>query len=83
MTTMSSRAFNQDVSSAKRSADAEPLVITDRGRPAYVLMTIDDYRDLTGDNEDLLDRLSMNDADADEIDFDPVPVSLGLKVPEL
>ncbi|MGP5249497.1 type II toxin-antitoxin system Phd/YefM family antitoxin [Corynebacterium variabile] len=80
---MSSRAFNQDVSSAKRSADAEPLVITDRGRPAYVLMTIDDYRDLTGDNEDLLDRLSMNDADADEIDFDPVPVSFGLKVPEL
>ncbi|WP_145942447.1 type II toxin-antitoxin system Phd/YefM family antitoxin [Corynebacterium glyciniphilum] len=83
MTTMSSRAFNQDVSSAKRSADTEPLVITDRGRPAYVLLTIDDYRDLTGDNEDLLERLSMNDEDADEIDFDPAPVSFGLRVPEL
>lgn len=83
MTTMSSRTFNQDVSSAKRSADTEPLVITDRGRPAYVLLTIDDYRDLTGDNEDLLDRLSMNDEDADEIDFDPAPVSFGLRVPEL
>ncbi|WP_297003857.1 type II toxin-antitoxin system Phd/YefM family antitoxin [uncultured Corynebacterium sp.] len=83
MTTMPSRTFNQDVSSAKRSADAEPLIITDRGRPAYVLMTIDDYRDLTGDTEDLLARLSMGDEDADDIDFDPAPVSLGLKVPEL
>ena len=43
MTTISSRAFNQDVSGAKRAADQGPVVITDRGVPAYVLLTHDAY----------------------------------------
>lgn len=46
-------------------------------------MTIDGYRGPANDNDDLLDRLSMNDEDADNIDFDPAPASPGLKVPEL
>ena len=34
ITTLSSRAFHQDVSRAKRAADKGPVVITDRGAPA-------------------------------------------------
>ena len=41
ITTISSRDFNQDVSQAKRAAEAGPVVITDRGRPAFVLLRHD------------------------------------------
>ena len=41
ITTISSRDFNQDVSKAKRAAEAGPVVITDRGRPAFVLLRHD------------------------------------------
>lgn len=33
-TTVSARAFNHDVSAAKRAADVGPVMITDRGEPA-------------------------------------------------
>jgi PHD/YefM family antitoxin component YafN of YafNO toxin-antitoxin module len=39
ITTISSREFNQDVSRAKRIAFKGPVFITDRGRPAHVLLT--------------------------------------------
>ena len=39
--TLSSREFNQDVSRAKRAANEGPVIITDRGTPAYVLMRHD------------------------------------------
>lgn len=45
--TMSSREFNQNTSRAKKAADAGPLVITDRGSPAYVLLSYEDYEALT------------------------------------
>ena len=41
--TISSRDFNQDVSGAKSLADDGPVVITDRGKPAYVLMKHEAY----------------------------------------
>lgn len=46
MKSMSAQDFNRDVSAAKRAANAGPVVITDRGDPAYVLMSIADYRAL-------------------------------------
>lgn len=48
MAAFSSRLFNQDVGAAKRAAKDGPVFITDRGRPAHVLMTIEEYRKLTG-----------------------------------
>lgn len=38
MTTMSAREFNRDVSAAERDAARGPVVITDRGEPAFVLL---------------------------------------------
>ena len=38
ITTISSRELNQDIGRAKREAKKGPVIITDRGRPAYVLI---------------------------------------------
>jgi PHD/YefM family antitoxin component YafN of YafNO toxin-antitoxin module len=53
---MSSREFNQDTSRAKKAAADGPVFITDRGKPAHVLLTFVAYEKLLG--VDLLDRLA-------------------------
>jgi prevent-host-death family protein len=68
-TTLSSREFNQDTSRAKRASMKGPVFITDRGKPAHVLMSIEDYRKLIGHGATIVDLLSADGADA--IDFDP------------
>jgi prevent-host-death family protein len=57
--TLSSREFNQAASEAKRAANDGPVFITDRGRPAHVLMSIEQYRRLTGGNNKIADLLAM------------------------
>lgn len=79
MTTMSAREFNQDVSAAKRHAAQGPVVITDRGEPAFVLLSIEEYRGLVDDGVGLVDRLSMDD----DVDIDFEPAGIELRVPEL
>lgn len=69
VTKLSSREFNQDVSRAKRAADKGPVVITDRGEPAYVLMSHEAYKRITGADVSLLELLYY--PGADKIDFDP------------
>lgn len=59
ITTLSSRELNQDVSRAKRAASTGPVFITDRGRPAHVLMSIEEYRRLTGGRQKIADLLAM------------------------
>ncbi|WP_375390490.1 type II toxin-antitoxin system Phd/YefM family antitoxin [uncultured Sphingomonas sp.] len=59
MKVVSSRAFNQDVSQAKRLARIEPVFVTDRGKPTHVLLGIDAFRQLAGQTETLADLLAM------------------------
>jgi len=59
MKLLTSREFNRDVSLAKREARVEPVLITDRGQPTHVLMSIAEYRRLTGEAESILDLLAM------------------------
>ena len=40
MKTMTSREANQDFSRAKREAKSGPVIITERGRPASVLLLL-------------------------------------------
>lgn len=77
MSTMSSREFNRDVSAAKRAAAQGPVVITDRGEPTHVLLSIEEFRRLREDGRDLVDLLRMDD----DVEFEPEPGSFGLKVP--
>lgn len=66
MRTIGSREFNQDVSAAKRLARVEPVFVTDRGRPTHVLMSIEDYRRLSGEKESILDLLALPGPDVAE-----------------
>ena len=70
ITTLSSREFNQDVGKAKKAAKNGPVFITDRGRPAHVLLTIEDYQNLTSDASSIIDLLAM--PGVEDIDFEPV-----------
>lgn len=81
MVTFTAREFNQDVSAAKRAAASGPVVVTDRGAPAFVLLSYDEYmRHVDPSGAGLLERLTMGEDEYVE-DFD-VP-SLVLDVPEL
>lgn len=55
----SARDFNRDVSAAKRAADEAPVVITDRGEPAYVLMSIRDYQRLHEPRRSIAEAIEM------------------------
>jgi len=68
MKVVSSRDFNQDVSQAKRAARIEPVFITDRGKPTHVLMSIENFRHLTGQTESVVDLLAMPDSTEVEAD---------------
>jgi len=59
ITSISSREFNQGASEAKRAANNGPVFITDRGRPAHVLMSIELYQRITGSSKKIADLLAM------------------------
>jgi len=69
ISTFSSHEFNQHVAAARKAASADNLVyILDRGQPAHVLMSIDKFRKMSGQTQNILDMLAM--PEAAEIDFD-------------
>jgi prevent-host-death family protein len=69
ITTLSSREFNQDTGRAKRATAQGPVIITDRGQPAHVLLSFADYRKLAGAGPSLLEALAQKE-DGD-FGFDP------------
>lgn len=71
ITTLTSRQFNQNTSDAKKAADEGPVFITDRGRPAHVLLSIDSYRALAGAHEKIADLLASPTPDIIEFDIPP------------
>ncbi len=77
ITTYTSREFNQDASGAKRAAEEGPVYITDRGRPAHVLLSIDEYQRLVGPAAGIVDMLAMKPDDA--IDFEAAPLTIILR----
>ncbi len=81
-TTITSRDFNQAVSQAKRAAQSGPVVITDRGKPAYVLLRHEAYRRLLG--KGLGVRQLLGQADGEDIEFDPPRLGAGtFRTPDL
>ncbi len=72
--TFSSRDFTRDVSAAKRAAAQGPVFITDRGRPAFALLKIEDYYLLAGQQEaSLLDAMDAIPGGAG-IEFEAPPL---------
>ena len=67
--TFSSREFNQNASAAKKASESGPVFITDRGRPAYVLLTIREYEKLSGRPGSILEQVAMPEADLVEFEI--------------
>ncbi|MDB5759848.1 MAG: prevent-host-death protein [Burkholderia sp.] len=77
ITTLSSREFNQGASEAKRAANNGPVIITDRGRPAHVLLSFEDYQRLTGQRRNIADALAM--PDIADIEFEPPRTTIDIQ----
>ncbi len=81
ITTLSSREFNQDTSRAKKASSNGPVFITDRGKPAHVLLSIEEYQRLSGKRRSLLDALSM--PGLADIELDPPKLQISVKPADL
>ena len=77
ITTISSREFNQDTSRAKKAASGGPVFITDRGKPAHVLLSIEEYQRIIGGHRKIADALAM--PGLADIAFDPPRVHIGIR----
>ena len=71
MKVVTSREFNQDVSSAKRAARLAPVFVTDRGKPTHVLVSIETFRRMSGERETIADLLAMRPDDQDGLTIAP------------
>ena len=71
ITTLTSLELNQDVGQAKQAALQGPVFITDRGRPAHVLLSFQEYQRLTGNVASIADLLAMPGAEAVELRVPP------------
>jgi prevent-host-death family protein len=77
ITTLSSREFNQGASEAKRAANNGPVFITDRGRPAHVLLSFEDYQRLTRQRRNIADALAM--PGIADIEFEPPRITIEIQ----
>lgn len=82
VTIVSSRQLNQNISRVKRVAQNNPVFITDRGRLAHVLMTIEQYRLVTSavPVENHIGDLLAMPADGEYIDFETATLESVFKV---
>ena len=80
-TTLTSCQLNHDIARAKRAAKSGPVFITHRGEPAYVLLSIEDFRRLAGQRRSLAQTLSL--AGLADIDFQPPRIRIRVLPPDL
>lgn len=77
ITTLSIRELNQDVSRAMTASRDGPVFITDRGKPAHVLLSFDEYQRLTRQKRSAAEALAM--PEVADIEFEPPRVAIGLR----
>ncbi len=79
ITTVSARDFARDLAHAKRATTAGPVFVTDRGKPTYALLKIEDYYKLAGEKPKSL--LEVMDAlPGGEFEFEPLRLdSMGIQ----
>lgn len=81
ITTLTSRELNQDLGAAKRASREGPVIITDRGKPAHVLLTIEAYEQLTAQHTTLVEALAQPGLSG--LDLDAPPARIELRIPDL
>lgn len=67
------------MAAAKRAADTEPVIITDRGVPSHVLLSYREYISSLAEEPSIVEILSMDD----DIEFEPTRLTVDLRVPDL
>lgn len=73
---MTSREFNQHTNRAQRQAEKTPVIITNRGKPAHVLLSYADYQELTRTPvQSLFDCFAQAAPEAADIEFEIPPRS--------
>lgn len=77
LTTVTSLEFSLDAGRAMEAAKSGPVVITECGEPAHVLLSIEDYRRLAHQRRSLAEALFM--PGLADIEFDPPRIQLTLK----
>ena len=75
VTTLSSRELTHDVTRAKKATKEGPVFITDRGKPAHVLLSFEEYQRLTQQRRNIADALAM--PGVEDIDFEPPRIQIG------
>jgi hypothetical protein len=80
--TFSSRDFTRDVSAAKRAADDGPVFITDRGRPAFALLKIEDYYRIVGQGAPTFLSVMDGIPGAEGIAFNPPRLDIQIRPAE-
>jgi hypothetical protein len=71
VSTYSSREFTRDVAAAKRAAHEGTVYITERGTPAYVLLDINRYYQMTEKKPMSLLQAMNQIPGGEDIDFEP------------
>jgi len=81
ITTLSSRELNQDVTKAKKATKDGPVFITDRGKPAHVLLSFEEYQRLTQQRRNIADALAM--PGIEDIEFNPPGANIKFRPADL
>jgi prevent-host-death family protein len=81
ITTLSSRELNQDVTRAKKATKDGPVFITDRGKPAHVLLSFEDYQRLTQQRRNIASALAM--PTPADIEFEPPRLTIQTRPADL
>ena len=81
-TIMTSRDFNQNIASAKRAAKNGPVIITDRGKEAFVLQTIEHHNQNRKAGISLYDALVPKNAEEMDFEFEIPTWNFVAKVPD-
>ena len=81
ITAVASHELSQGNGRAKRAALSGPVFITDRGKPAHVLLSLDDYQRLTQQHRSIAEALAMEgladiDLDRPKLRIEVPPVDL-------
>jgi prevent-host-death family protein len=83
--TFSSREFAHDLAGVKRAAQEGPVFITDRGRPTYALMKIEDFQRLANAGPAHRSLLDVMDGLPGTlgVEFEPPRLDSAIEVPNL
>jgi hypothetical protein len=78
---LTSNEFDKDVGRAKRAANEGPVIITNRRRPAYVLMRHETFQRLAGRGPSI--RALLAHPESEDVAFEPARLGDPVRLADL